>query len=153
MKDLKELENHIIQLVLLMRESAKQFSDCAKISDHENSLTERICVLRDIKKLQQNKAKPIGEITGIDTAALPPLKKMNDAQATFLTHEMIRLLNAFRIYPEFPKKLPDHIKYLTLCEIWKERIVDISNSEVYLVFCNDNSVNCPFPDDYCRCSH
>lgn len=154
MNDLKELENHIIELVVMMRESAKQFSNHDEISQSEDkSRFDKIKLLSDGKKFHRDTAKPIGDITGIDADMLPPLKNMNDAQATFLTDEMLRLLKAFRIYPDFPKKLPDHVKYLFLCEIWKERVVHISDSEVHLVFCNYMPFECPFPDNYCRCNN
>lgn len=154
MNDLKKLENHVIQLVEMMRVSAKHFSRLEGQPQPGNkSRFEKIRFLSDIKKFHRDTAKPIGDITGIDADMLPPLKKMNDAQAAFLSDEMMRLLKAFRIFPEFPRMLPDHIKYLILCEIWKERVVHLSDSEVHLVFCNYKPFDCPYPDNYCRCNN
>ncbi|CAN5454861.1 hypothetical protein BH23BAC3_BH23BAC3_24330 [soil metagenome] len=152
MNNLKELDNHIVQLVEAMRESVETLVNPDNRSEFDSdSLPEKLKFFADIEKYHQGTAKPIGDITGIQPCMFPSLKKMNDAQAAFLTDEMVRLLKAYRIYPDFPAKLPDHIKYILLCGIWDEKVVFIKDGEIQLVFCGYLPDECPFPDNYCRC--
>jgi len=152
MNDLKALENHIIHLVEMMRNIAERTAGSGAASNlRTDNAAEKSRPLKIIKELQQDAAKSIECITGVAKSMFPPLKKMNDAQAAFLTFEMIRLLKTFRIFADFPKKLPDHIKYIFLCDVWKEKVIYIPGSEVHLEFCNYLPFDCPFPGKHCHC--
>lgn len=152
MKNPKELDNYIVQLVQDMRSSALNLPNPGEISEFDSeSLPEELQMFKDVEMYIHGTAKPIGQITGIDKDSFPELKKLNDAQAAFLLGEMMMLLMAYNFYPDFPEKLPEHIKYRILRENWNEEMIYTGSGQSHMEFCTYIPENCPFPENYCQC--
>lgn len=150
----KDLDNYVIFLAEKMRKSAKNLPDPDQIAkfDSENlAEPEEFKTFVNSEKYIHGVPKPISEITGIGKQLLPPLKELNDAQAAILIDEIQRLLKAYRFFPVFPEKLPDHIKYRLLFNIWNEKMVYLGTGQSYIEFCTYQPEQCPFPDNYCQC--
>jgi len=102
-----------------------------------------------IEKTVFGKKKSISEITGIEKKLLPPPKKLNKEQQKVLAVELEHLLHHFNLYPNFPKNLPDHLKYGVIWGIWNKKYVPVSFGENHIELCNFELENCPFPG-YCN---
>lgn len=148
----RDFNNYIVQLVEKMRESAQNLPDPNEVSEFdEESLPEELKMFADVERFLHGKAKRIAVITGIDTAAFPPLCKMTDAQTVFLFDEMIRLLIAYCFYPDFPKGLPVEIKYNLLRSKWDEEVVYTGDGMTSFEFCDYEPERCPYPEEFCSC--
>lgn len=148
----RNLNNYIVQLVEQMRESAQNLPDPNEMSEFdEDSLPEEFKMFAYAERFLQGKAKPISVITGIDTAAFPPLNKLTDAQSVFLCDEMTRLLNAYCFYADFPQGLSVEIRYKLLRTKWDEKIVYTGEGMTCFEFCDYEPDQCPYPKDFCHC--
>ncbi|PIP54871.1 MAG: hypothetical protein COX07_02970 [Bacteroidetes bacterium CG23_combo_of_CG06-09_8_20_14_all_32_9] len=95
------------------------------------------------------KKQPISVITGIEKELLPPPEKLNKKQQKMLAVELENLLHHFNLFPDFPKNLPDHLKYGFILGIWEKEYVPLSFGENHIEFCNYELENCPFTG-YCN---
>lgn len=149
---MRDLDTYIVQLAEDMRESAQNLPDPNAMSEFdEESLSEELKMFAYVERFLHGKAKPISVITGIDTAAFPPRDKLTDAQTEFICGEMIRLLNAYCFYADFPKGLPAEIKYKLLRLQWDEKVVYTGEGMTCFEFCEYETERCPFPDKFCHC--
>ncbi|REL24690.1 hypothetical protein DYD21_17700 [Rhodohalobacter sp. SW132] len=137
-----------------MRQSAQNLPDPDEASDFEShSLPDEIKMFAGVERYLHGTARPISKITGINPQSFPPLKKLNDAQAAFLLDEMIKLLKAYHFYPDFPKHLPDHIRYNLLRDNWNAEMVYTGEGHSHIEFCTYNPDECPFPGEFCQCKN
>lgn len=92
--------------------------------------------------------KKLSDILGIPLEVLPNPGKLTERQIGLITDELIKLLNAWNFYPDFPDGLPDHLKYKALLGIWENDFTQLSSGETHIEFCSYDQENCPFPG-YC----
>lgn len=150
----KKLDNYVVQLAEQMRHSANNLPDPDEASGFNSAnLPDEIKMFAGVERYIHGTARPISEITGISSTSLPQLKKLNDAQVTFLHNEMIKLLRAYHFYPDFPKHLPDHIRYSLLREHWNEEMVYTGEGHSHIEFCTYTPDSCPFPGEFCGCKN
>lgn len=146
------LDTYLIQLAEQMRDSARNLPDPNVVSEFdEESLPEELKMFAYVERYLQGKAKKISVISSIKTEVFPPLEKLSDVQITFLFDEMIRLLDAYCFYADFPSGLPVEIKYRLLVEKWDEKFVYIGEGMTHIEFCNYAPESCPFPENFCYC--
>jgi len=150
----KELDNYVVRLAQQMRKAAQNLPDPEETTDFDsNGLPDEIKMFTGVERYIHGRARPISEITGIRTDSFPQLKKLNDAQAAFLQDEMMKLLRAYHFYPDFPKQLPDHIRYTLLRKHWSEKMVYTGEGHSHIEFCSYLPDECPFPDNFCGCKN
>lgn len=148
----RDFDNYIIQLEKDMKESARNLPAPNVMSEFdEESLPEELKMFANVERFLNGKADRISAITNIDTAAFPPPNQLTDAQTVFLCDEIIRLLNAFCFYADFPKGLPAEIKYTLLRLKWDEKVVYNGEGMTCFEFCDYEPDRCPFPVEYCHC--
>jgi len=148
----RDFDNYIVQLVENMRDSAQNLPDPNEVSEFDQeSLPEELKMFAYAERFLHGKAKRISVITGIDSAAFPSPNKLTDAQIFFLCDEMIRLLNAYCFYADFPKGLPAEIRYKLLRSKWDEKVVYTGEGMTCFEFCDYEPSRCPYPDDFCHC--
>ena len=145
-------DSKIVELVERLRFSAENLPDPNEVSEFdEENLPEELKPFADVERFLHGKAKKIAVITGIETSAFPTPEKLTDVQVSFLLSEMMHLLNAYCFYADFPKGLPESIKYRLLREQWNEKVVYTGEGMNYFEFCDYEPSRCPFPDKFCGC--
>lgn len=102
-----------------------------------------------VEEFVYGKKKKISEITGIETCMLPPPRKLSDEQKALLASELVKMLEVFHFYPDFPAGFPDHLKYPFIRKLWNKKHVPLSFGENHIEFCDYDETNCPFPG-YCK---
>lgn len=148
----REFDNYIVQLAEDMRESARNLPDPNDVTEFdEDSLPEELKMFADVERFLHGKAKQISVITDIDSAAFPPPDKLTDAQTVFLCDEMMRLLNAYCFYADFPKGLPAEIRYKLLRLKWDDKVMYTGEGMICFEFCDYEPDRCPFPENFCHC--
>jgi len=148
----RDFDAYIVQLVEDLRESGENLPDPNEMSEFdEESLPEELKMFADVERFLRGKAKRIATITGIDTQALPPISKLNDAQMTILHDEMLRLLDAYGFYADFPAGLPADHKYVLLRKKWDDKFVFTGDGMTCIEFCDYEPARCPYPENFCQC--
>jgi hypothetical protein len=148
----RDLDNYIVQLVENMRDSAQNLPDPNEVSEFdEESLPEELKMFAYAERFLHGKAKRISVITDIDSATFPSPNKLTDSHIFFLCDEMIRLLNAYCFYADFPKGLPAEIRYKLLRSKWDEKVVYTGEGMTCFEFCDYEPSRCPYPVDFCHC--
>jgi hypothetical protein len=146
------MDTYLAQLAEQMREAARNLPDPNVVSEFdEESLPEELKPFADVERYLHGKAKKLAVITGIDTYTLPPAEKLTEVQISFLYSEMKHLLNAYCFYADFPKGLPEVIKYRLLREKWNEEVVYTGEGMTVFEFCDYEPDRCPFPEEFCGC--
>lgn len=146
------MEQYILQLVEDFREAAKKAPGQDELLDIAGiDLPDELKDFADVELYLNGPRQKLSVILGIEKAALPPPEKLSDSQTIFLCDEMIRLLNAYHFFADFPRGLPVAIKYRLLLEKWESEQVLIGTGESHLEFCHYEPEECPFPGEYCEC--
>lgn len=87
---------------------------------------------------------PVGEFTKISKEHLPPPRFLTDKQTSFLSERLIKLLQYYSFFPDFPEGLPDSIKYKTLREHWNKFKAPSIPFQLHYEFCEYDENKCPF---------
>lgn len=152
MNEKNDMDRYVLQLAEQMRESAQNLPDPNEVTEFdEKNLPEDLKPFADVERFLHGKAKKIGVITGIDTNAFPPPEKLTETQVTFLYGEIKQLLKAYCFYADFPKGLPDSIRYRLLRKKWDAEVVYTGEGINGLEFCDYEPSRCPFPEEFCEC--
>ena len=85
------------------------------------------------------------EIVGIPQAAFPPEHLLSLQEKATLAGYMEDLLNSWSFYPDFPERLPRHMRYKHLRAMWKNEQAYTGMGVNYIDVCNFEEKNCPFP--------
>ena len=96
-------------------------------------------------------SQKLSTILGIEKTNLPPPERLSPKQCAFLSDEMIRLLNAYHFYTDFPDGLPVEATYRLLYEEWDHPHVFTGEGTMHIEFCDYEPARCPFPKEFCRC--
>lgn len=92
------------------------------------------------------------QLTGIKPEAFPPKERLSEAQAKRLCDEIESLWFAFNIVADFPEKIPPTLIYGALRQKWKEELFpQLKQGHVHTEFCDYDSSNCLWPQEYCWC--
>jgi hypothetical protein len=91
----------------------------------------------------------LSTIVGIASETFPPGQKLTDRQVQKLADSMVRLLNVYHFFPDFPANLPGRLKYTALVNIWDKEYAPLAFGEYHIEFCNYEAEHCPFPG-YCN---
>jgi hypothetical protein len=102
-----------------------------------------------VEEFVYGKKKKISKITGIESNALPPPRKLTDSQKALLAVELERMLQVFHFYLDFPESYPAHLRYRFIRKLWNKKHVPLSFGENHIEFCDYDESNCPFPG-YCK---
>ena len=91
------------------------------------------------------------EIVGIPQAAFPPDHLLTLREKASLACSMEDLLNSWGFYPDFPDKLPRHMRYKHLRNLWKSEQVYTGMGVSYIDVCEFDDNKCPFPNHCSMC--
>jgi hypothetical protein len=91
---------------------------------------------------------PLSSIVGIPANMLPAPSKLSRAQIKLLVKELVRMLNSWNFYPDFPENVPDEMKYRALISVWDSEQTYMRSGQMHIEFCDYDPEKCPFPG-YC----
>jgi len=94
----------------------------------------------------------IEDIVGIPQAAFPPANLLTLREKATLAKSMEDLLNSWGFYPDFPEKLPRHMRYNHLRAIWKYEQFYTGMGVNYIDVCDFDESHCPFSNHCTMCS-
>jgi len=148
----KITDSWIIELAERLRYAAKNLPDPNVMSEFdEESLPEELKPFAYAERYIRGKAKPVAEITGVETENFPSADRLTESQTEFLFSEMMRTLHAYCFDADFPKGLPVKLKYKLLREKWDAEVVYIGEGYSCFEFCDYEPSRCPFPEEFCSC--
>ncbi len=143
------MKKYVDQLIEAIREAGWRMKPPHEIWDSVDLDSElELEDMAYVEKFVYGEELPMAEITGIDPDELPPPEKLSLKQQALLAGELEKLLRIKNFVPDFPDKLPDHLRYPHLRELWKDAYVEVSFGENHIEFCDFSEDHCPFPG-YC----
>jgi hypothetical protein len=144
---------YLEELISDMQESEEKACKKRGESDHtkgkDNSRIEPMLLSHE--DLYSNPRK-LEDIVGIPQAAFPPAHLLSLREKATLSKSMQDLLNSWGFYPDFPEKLPWHMRYKHLRALWKSEQVYTGMGVNYIDVCDFNENNCPFPNHCTMCN-
>ncbi len=144
-----DMQKYVDQLIESIREAGWRVKPPHELWDHADLDSElELEDMAYVEKYIYGEEKPMAEITGIDPTELPPPEKLTIKQRALLAEELEKLLLIKNFVPDFPAKLPFHLRYPHLRELWEDSHVEVSFGENHIEFCDYNEDQCPFPG-YC----
>ncbi|HKL37746.1 MAG TPA: hypothetical protein VJ876_02560 [Bacteroidales bacterium] len=96
--------------------------------------------------------RKLEDIVGIPQAAFPPAHLLSLREKAVLAKSMEGLLNSWNFHPDFPEKLPWHMRYKHLRALWKSEQVYTGMGINYIDVCDFNESHCPFPNHCAMCN-
>jgi hypothetical protein len=115
-------------------------------------LDEEMEDLRGVIEYESTTEKPMQEWFKLSKENFPPVEKLDQKQIELLLKEILNLWSAFNFDPVLPKNLPAEIAYKLLVDYFDKPVVWVSEGTIMIEFCNYDSENCPFPQEYCMCT-
>jgi len=109
--------------------------------------------MRGVIEYENTQEKPMQEWFNISKESFPPGNKLNKKQIKLLVKEILELWKAFNFDPVLPKNLPPVLTYNILVNSFDQPVIWISHGMVAIEFCNYDTNNCPFPEEYCMCTN
>lgn len=143
------MNRYIEQLIEDLRKAAENAPHLNEIETNLTTDEEFARHIEDVERYLHGEQEKLSEIIGVPLKMLPSADKLNKHQLRILTQELIKLLNDWNFYPDFPDNLPDDMKYKALLDVWESDQVYMSSGETHLEFCDYDPENCPFPG-YCK---
>lgn len=99
--------------------------------------------------LEGERGALIPELTGICKEGLPRAEQLSEHQLKELHLSLIDLLRHYRIYPEFPVKMPMEIAYDLIRDKWEELRAPMVDFNFHYDFCSGDCSVCAVKD-YCE---
>jgi len=140
------MDKYIEQLIDDMREAAKNLPP---VPDFD--LPEEMEFLQGVMEWEEADYKPMQEWFGLEKKHFPPSDSLNDVQIKLMVSEILNLWQAFNFYPTLPDNLPDRLTYDILVKYLEEPVQWISEGMSGIEFCDYETDECPFPEEYCMC--
>jgi hypothetical protein len=81
----------------------------------------------------------------------PPVDMLNQKQIKLLVEELLKLWRAFSFDQVLPKGLPADISYKLFVDYLEKPVIWVSDGIIGIEFCDNDTANCPFPNEYCMC--
>ena len=95
--------------------------------------------------------RPMHEWFGIDKSNFPSADKLSAEQLKLMVEEIIKLWHAYNFDAVLPENLPTQIAYKVLVDYFDKPVAWISEGTINIEFCDYETENCPFPEEYCMC--
>ena len=142
------MKPYIEELIRDIREAENKANQDREETEQQNnsSLLHQLC---QPKEYHFGNPRKIEEIVGIPRAAFPPGQLLTIEEKAELSEAMEGLLKAWNFYPDFPPRVPKHMRYKTLKQIWNSKQVYVGMGVNYIDVCEFEESNCPFPN-YCN---
>lgn len=93
----------------------------------------------------------LGKIVGIEQILLPPVEKLNKKQSAKLFPHLESLLSVHGFELDFPKNVPESLKYELLRQVWTDKFVPVKMGIQTIEFCDYDCDFCPFGSELCQC--
>jgi hypothetical protein len=93
----------------------------------------------------------LGEIMGIEQILLPPVEKLSKEQSAKIFPHLEQLLSAYGFELDFPKNVPEALKYELVRQVWTDKYVPVKMGIQTIEFCDYDCDFCPFGSDLCQC--
>ncbi len=95
--------------------------------------------------VQGENDRPLSSIVGIPAIMLPAAEKLTKSQIKLIVKELVKMLNSWNFYPDFPEKVPDEMKYRALISVWNSEQTYMRSGRMHIEFCDYDPDKCPFP--------
>ncbi len=146
------MDRYIQQLAEDFREAAKNVPTSDEVRKRFNiEIPEELEDFAYVELYLRMPPQKLSNILGIEKITLPPPEKLSEEQILFLYEEMIRLLNAYNFYTDFPEGLSVEFRYRLLYEHWDRKHVFTGEGNVHIEFCVYAPDDCLYPEEFCRC--
>jgi hypothetical protein len=107
--------------------------------------------LRGVMEYESIDEKPMQEWFQLSKDSFPPVEKLNNTQLNLLVSEILKLWKAYNFDPVLPENLPVDITYKLLVDSMETPVIWVSEGSIGIEFCDYDTENCPFPQEYCMC--
>jgi hypothetical protein len=107
--------------------------------------------LRGVMEYESTEPKPMQEWFGIDKINFPATEKLTKEELKLMVDEILKLWHAYNFDAVLPENLPADVAYKVLIDNFDKPIVWVSEGRVGIEFCDYETENCPFPEEYCMC--
>jgi hypothetical protein len=145
------IEIYVQQLIEDLRVAAENVPDTRAGRKFQSERSAMLSHFADVENYIHGEHKKLSKIVGFEKVQFPPPEKLTVRQCSALYEYMEIVLAAFNFYPDFPARLPAHLKYAVMRQHWDEEHVPMSSGESHLEFCNYEPEACPYPAEYCHC--
>ncbi|MEZ4777204.1 MAG: hypothetical protein R3D00_28770 [Bacteroidia bacterium] len=94
----------------------------------------------------------MADLFEISPEAFPPVEKLSAEHIRQISDAILGLWESLNIYADLPKGVPAEKIYQQLVHKWAESPIPVLPfGQVHLEFCDYESSDCPWGDEYCRC--
>lgn len=107
--------------------------------------------LRGVMEYESTEPKPMQEWFGIDKLNFPAVEKLTKEELELMVDEILKLWHAYNFDAILPENLPANIAYKILVDNFDKPVIWVSEGTISIEFCNYETENCPFPEEYCMC--
>lgn len=105
--------------------------------------------LEEVDRFENGPLEKLSDIVGIAKINLPNPERLTEDEMEKIVPELVKLLQAYNFYPEFPAKVPHGMLYKAIYNIWDDEFVPMTFGSIHIDFCDYNEEDCPFPG-YCN---
>ena len=135
-----------VQQLLTDIESAKKRPTPPKME-----LTPDLEVVRGAEEFLYGQEFEMEKIFGLEKQEFPPIEKLNTKEIESLANALLELWEVFHFSPVFPEGLPAVYQYKLLVSHLDHKTTFVSMGTNNMEFCDYETENCPFPDEFCMC--
>jgi len=139
------MKPYLEELISDIKESESKAKQKAGQAPRKSKCSSRVDQMFLSREDLYSSPRRLEEIVGIPQAAFPPEHLLNLREKATLARSMEDLLNSWGFYPDFPERLPRHMRYKHLRTIWKNEQAYTGMGVNYIDVCNFDENNCPFP--------
>lgn len=139
------MKPYLEELISDIKESESKAKQKGDENHTESKCTSRVDQMFLSHEDLYSAPRRLEEIVGIPQAAFPPEHLLNLQEKATLAQSMEDLLNSWGFYPDFPERLPQHMRYKHLRAMWKNVQAYTGMGVNYIDVCDLDESNCPFP--------
>lgn len=94
---------------------------------------------------------PLSQIVNLDKSIFPPAEKLSDEQIDLIYIHLLRVLDNYNFFLDFPDNVPNRVKYSMLLAIFDEETTCSNAYVTNIEFCDYDYDTCPFGIELCQC--
>ncbi|HLV41994.1 MAG TPA: hypothetical protein VKY37_06935 [Brumimicrobium sp.] len=98
-----------------------------------------------------SKTAPLFQVIGFQKELFPPSEKLNDLQLELIYVHLLRVLDNFNFFLDFPDKVSSRVKYEMLLSIFDDDVTCSNAFVTNIEFCDYDYDTCPFGIELCQC--
>lgn len=145
------MNRYIHQLIEDLEEAIVLAPDREIFSDNYEFESEDDTGIAFIEHYLYGQQVELGRIVGVEQILLPPIEKLSKKQSAKLFPYLEGLLSAYGFELDFPKNVPDALKYKLIRQVWTDKFVPVKTGIQTIEFCDYDFDFCPFGSELCQC--